>query len=267
MFCNRRKSDGQYSKYVFSEFIKPIFDAAAIDYDLYEPRREGQVKEKIIELIQTGKEELEGKAKKKIEEANKKKTLLEKMFGSWERKLTPQEQHMLSFMERPKYCVDQSLIAVGAEGWTELLEGLDTGLRTNKPRKSEVVVGEGSEPNIENSEQKEAAMTIESEITQPNVEIPYGFELPALGFIPARQLNGWSLFPYRVYRWFLERKVLQVVGEEALRISFNEEKKKFVKEDFFFGSGTGLHGTTDIKTDNYENKLNLETMEKLQLIV
>ncbi|KAJ3010031.1 mitochondrial import inner membrane translocase subunit tim54 [Thoreauomyces humboldtii] len=194
-----------WSRYWFKQYIKPVFDAAALDYDVVEPKVAGLVRDQVRELIWTAKDE-----------SRRPPAPYNPMLG-------PQ-----TFLARPKYDPSEGLVAVGPNAWREVLRGLNEGCMAERPPPAPPsladpsVPDEGADALMKDTAKKEGGVHAQPEppLDMMDSNVPR-FPLPCVGFITGRQQAGWTGFPKRIYGWFTERDTAREIGEEALLIAFS----------------------------------------------
>ncbi|KAJ3045674.1 mitochondrial import inner membrane translocase subunit tim54 [Rhizophlyctis rosea] len=192
----------QWAKWWFEQYVKPVFDAAALDYDIIQPKRPNQIRIQLRDHIWAGKSEFA------------------RGVGVGQRydprNPTPNYTFIL---DRPAYDPTEGVVAIGPNPWREVLRGLNEGCLANEPPK--LPVTEDPQP--------------EQELILSTSNIPT-FTLPAVGYIPARHLTGWLNFPLRIFNFFTQRNTAREVGEEALKVAFGRVQEFKVGEDEALGS-------------------------------
>ncbi|KAJ3269481.1 mitochondrial import inner membrane translocase subunit tim54 [Terramyces sp. JEL0728] len=186
-----------WTPYWFDEFVKPILDDGAVDYELIDPVHSSEIIAQIRDKLWDGKEYV-------LEQNKPKPPKKTSWFGSSVSTEEQKEQLMkLHFphLQKLKYDPSVGLVAVGAIGWRHLLCGLMEGHLTSR---------------------SEAAFTHE-------------LEYPTLGFISTKNLSGWGYVPNRIYYWFNRRQLAHQIGQETLRIVLGD-KREFKQEDTLLGS-------------------------------
>ncbi|KAJ3261037.1 mitochondrial import inner membrane translocase subunit tim54 [Boothiomyces macroporosus] len=187
-----------WTPYWFDEFVKPIFDDGAVDYELIDPIHSSEIIAQVRDKIWDGKEFVSEKLKPK---PAKKAS----WFGSSSVSTEEQKDQLMQLhfphLQKLKYDPSIGLVAVGAIGWRHLLCGL-----------------------------------MEGHLTSRN-DVPFDHELeyPTLGFISTKNLSGWGYVPIRMYYWFNRRELAEKIGKEALAVVLGN-KRGFKQEDTLLGS-------------------------------
>ncbi|KAJ3104854.1 mitochondrial import inner membrane translocase subunit tim54 [Phlyctochytrium planicorne] len=279
-------SPGDFPRYWFNEYVKPVFDAAGLDYELHDVRKGGQTRKIVRDHIWDGKEELT----KKLLEDQAKRTRQLASRGSWFR---PRDEdvdlgligNVLRDLERrPKYDSTEGLIAVGPEAWTEVLQGLNDGCvaprvpsltdaeaRLKLPPEP-VLPKAGENPSkqlkkeIEKAEEErqkwydEKNALVERHALYPPISredtgafLPW-FQPPPLGYLPGRNLIGWGNFPHRIYTWFTSHKLMQEVGSQALLVARGNKRPFDVTKDTKLGESDACSLADPEKGTEWEDK-------------
>ncbi|KAJ3090560.1 mitochondrial import inner membrane translocase subunit tim54 [Quaeritorhiza haematococci] len=243
----------QYARYTFKEYVKPVFDAAALDYEFIEPRTAGEVQKRIRELVWTGKEEAAAKMPTPAPEisttSSTNSSWRSRLFGGSRtqnatssfasQQIQPPMDPIQAFMQRPKYNPEEGLIAVGPEAWGELLTGISEGflsLRPSQQQESSTPTNTDSDSSDSSSNESTTPVEPTFDLSESNLpQAPY-FQPPTIGFIPGQNLVGWTRFPHRIYRWFIERKVMEEVGEHAVKVVLGN-RRELLREDLRQGGG------------------------------
>ena len=209
---------------------------------MVEPRESGQVQKQVRELIWAGKEESTKRYEQHKHTASQ--------SSSWNLfKGKPQQEQIdpiKEFIERPKYNPNHHIVAVGTDAWKEVLSGINEGcLSSRQAEQPAPIKKEGDEKaNEEIIKQviplSQDNMPIINNSPSSHPSTDNSISLPTLGFIPGRNLVGWKYFPYRIFRWFVERDVLQEIGTEALKIALNEKTRGISYKDIRLGCGSGM---------------------------
>ncbi|KAL1923431.1 uncharacterized protein VTP21DRAFT_8411 [Calcarisporiella thermophila] len=233
--------DGIYkSRRWFREYIKPIFVAAALDYEI----KEGSPTE-ITSMVQ---EEIRQRRKRAL---NALPTDASKDNGI-ESKLTRPEE------------VD-GMIAVGRIAWCELLNGISAGCnmslenpadisadsvsneKTTIDSVEESIATEKELPekpeNISNSSTSPVAAMEESVLESLHKEptdtsyfsLPPTSLISPVGFLPQENLLGFRNFPRRIFMAFNSYQYIERVGEEAVKICLGKTRELDTKIDLDLG--------------------------------
>ncbi|ORX77366.1 hypothetical protein BCR32DRAFT_270689 [Anaeromyces robustus] len=228
----------------FEEYIEPIFDAAALDYEFIDSRIDGGVRSKIINLVH----------KRKQEEADPSLYRLP-----------------IEIPVQPQISFTEDLIAFGRASYREMLEGLNQGFlsqppkeyikdinKINKKKKTIKPTPDKKDENKKKSifnfkknnkiedkskdttkiETPETPSTPKKEIKEeedfhlkfsedylPDFDIT-----PIVGLISFNNLVGRHNFGRRVVSWFNERKIAENYGKQAVavvvgkHVPFEEER-------------------------------------------
>ncbi|KAJ3353985.1 mitochondrial import inner membrane translocase subunit tim54 [Entophlyctis luteolus] len=219
----------------FEQFVKPVFDAAALDYTVWVPDKPGHLRARVRDYIWDGKRQVETDAAKTAADQ------LAHTFNVWDvrtwfgpSKETP-EEYILRMAEKRtrKFHPEDGIIALGPEAYREMLQGLNIGLLTaptENPEKRYVL------HPVETS--KEAQDAYEAEVKAADAEynaarlypqlqespsnlVALGTApdaLPPIGYIPCRTYVGWSGLAVRCARWFYRRDTARTVGDAALDV-------------------------------------------------
>ncbi|KAI8823596.1 mitochondrial import inner membrane translocase subunit Tim54 [Fimicolochytrium jonesii] len=243
-----------WARYWFKEYVKPVFDAAALDYEVIEPKDAGQVRQQVRDLIWKGKDEFRARPANYVYEAN------------------PYNSLALNVLSKPTYDAAEGLVAVGPNSWREVLRGLNEGAMSERGV-VDVLLNEKAAAEATAEAAKEVASppptagasdaAAETSSTSPTAEtatpptppatpavaktdpvVPPShllaqnlppFALPSLGYITGRNQSGYSGFPKRIWGYFNERYTAREIGEEALKIAF-DRVREFTPEDANLGA-------------------------------
>jgi len=210
----------------FEEYIEPIFDAAALDYEFIDSRIDGGVRSKIINLVH----------KRKQEEADP---------SLYKLPMEIPVQPQISFTE--------DLIAFGRASYREMLEGLNQGFLSQPPKEyikdiNKINKKKPIKPIPNKKEQKKnngifnfkKNNKIEDKPKDTKVETPSStlkkeeeeayhlkfsedylpdFDItPIVGLISFNNLVGKKNFGRRVVSWFNERKIAENYGKQAVAV-------------------------------------------------
>lgn len=180
-----------------------VFDAAALDYEVVEPRNAGHVRRSVRDLIWTGKDEFRARP------------------PSYQHDPSPHAA-LGNPLDRSKYEAGEGLVAVGPNAWREILRGLNEGCMAERPPQAP------PKPVDLDSEAKSTDEKPKEEQAEPLLDLSPGnipsFALPGLGYITGKNQAGWSGFPKRIYGWFTERKTAKEIGEESLKVCFGRAR-------------------------------------------
>ncbi|KAJ3217704.1 mitochondrial import inner membrane translocase subunit tim54 [Dinochytrium kinnereticum] len=245
-------SPGDWSKYWFTEYVKPVFDAAGLDYDLIDCRKAGQVRAIVRDKLWDAKEEMARRRREEEERRLRPQRRSWSMFGRSgydDEDLGLMGNVLRELERRPKYDSKEGQVAVGPEAWREMLQGLNDGCAA--PRvyaytddelrsviSSEPIIPSfGENPDKSQKKEIEAAEeakkkwvtertnAIERRAMYPVLDrddpsaLPSWFQPPPVGYVAGRNLIGWGRFPHRIYTWFTSRYLMREAGEDALIIA------------------------------------------------
>jgi len=210
----------------FEEYIEPIFEAAALDYEFIDSRIDGGVRSKIINLVH----------KRKQEEANPSLYTLP-----------------IDIPVQPQISFTEDLVAFGRASYREMLEGINQGFLSEPPKeyiKDINIINKKKKTAIKpkpvkKEEKKKGLLNfkknnkIEEKPKDTKVETPSipekpkeddfhlkfseeylpNFEIePIVGLISFNNLVGKKNFGKRVVSWFNERKIAENYGKQAVSI-------------------------------------------------
>ena len=218
-----------WSPYWFKKYVKPIFDAGAVDYELYEPAdHPAEIIEKVRKLIWDSREQ---HSKNMNNESIKKKIIAHQQW-SWfglvssgeaptekekEEDLKRLEQELtekyLPHLYAPLYNHHIGIVALGPNPWRHVLLGLIEGSLTSR----------------ENEGDSRQQRSIEHQL-DPSIEYP------TLGFLSGLDLSGWSNIPFRIYGWVSKRYMCEKLAKDALKIIQNQSIEFDVSRDLALGS-------------------------------
>lgn len=112
-------ADTSYARYTFKTFVKPVFDAAALDYETVIGTK---IAPHITELIAAGKREAESKM------VAKPTSIMSRVFGTGSQASGAYDP-IESYLKRKLYNADEDWVVVGNEAWKSCLTTLDESLR------------------------------------------------------------------------------------------------------------------------------------------
>ncbi|KAI9012899.1 inner membrane protein import complex subunit Tim54-domain-containing protein [Gaertneriomyces semiglobifer] len=183
-----------WARYWFKQYVKPVFDAAALDYEVVEPKAPSLTRKAVRESVWAGKDELRSRPVNHQYEPDP---------LAW----------LGNPLERPKYRPDEGLVAVGPNAWREILLGLNEGMLAERP----IVIADETAASTTSAETTDSTPQ-EALLELSPANIP-ALALPSIGFISGKNQAGWKGFPSRIYGWFTERDTAKEVGQEALKIA------------------------------------------------
>jgi hypothetical protein len=201
-----------WSRFWFEEFVKPIFDAGALDYELVERKETGLIVETVRDIIWNAKDQIKNDIQDQVET-----DILKKKQGWFSSGITVEEQEKeikkvekqaiklyAPHLHKPLYNPNVGLVAMGPVTWKHLLYGIQYGSLCDPTYPREF-----------------------SEKREPYVDYDYSeFEYPTLGYITSVNKTRLSRF----FGWFTRRYEAQELGNEALQIVFGMTRP-FKKED------------------------------------
>ncbi|KAI9100396.1 mitochondrial import inner membrane translocase subunit Tim54 [Phlyctochytrium arcticum] len=208
-----------WARYWFKQYVRPVFDDAALDYELIEPKAPGQIVKSVREKLWTGKDEAAARK-----------------ASGYKYEINPFGELAVELGKRPQYDPGVGLVAIGCNGWREVLRGVKEGTMGERPPPPPPVVEVAPETTTTTIPDTTASSSDESSTPEPpsppkpeppvDPTIPLSpsniptFPLPALGFLTCRNPAGWTGFPARIYGWFNERHTAREIGTQALTIAF-----------------------------------------------
>ncbi|KAI9345135.1 inner membrane protein import complex subunit Tim54-domain-containing protein [Zopfochytrium polystomum] len=223
-------SPTQYSERCFNDFVKPVFDAAALDYTVISSTSNASLRTTVMESIWTGKEELE---KERVKEREKQRVRASSWVPRWTRR-EEQESSVEKLLREIaiQYRPEDGLVAVGPEAWITVIKSVNDAYLSDRPTQPVTALGSGDSILTTANDGSNHGRPTELD----------GFSLPPLGYITCRNYTGWGGVPARMYWWFNKRVTMRNVGEEALQIALDRKRP--------FSSETDLTlGDDDIRGD------------------
>ncbi|KAJ1653858.1 mitochondrial import inner membrane translocase subunit tim54 [Dispira simplex] len=248
------------SRIFFRDYVKPIFDAAALDYDVVESKELGEIHHIICEEIQRRRRQLIPS----VEEDNK--------DGATQPKVGSSPVQPVDVTTCPK-------IAIGRNTLVELYNGLSEGCYSSLnslPEKESTAAIENtnvttsaklssleesmvSSPatiadqsnvsptaaeNDSSSNEGEGSVLSESAPSEPSVPAPIvDYDaldrgdlppIPPVGFINFQNRIGWTNFPRRILGFFHDTPLVEEIGKQALKIAL-EQRRPFTQADLSMG--------------------------------
>ncbi|KAI9226467.1 MAG: inner membrane protein import complex subunit Tim54-domain-containing protein [Piptocephalis tieghemiana] len=212
----------------FREYIKPVWDAAAMDYEVIECSSVGDVHDRVVSEVSRRRLRATGNDIKKKEEGEEEE---EEVFpDGW--------------------------VALGGSAWREMLAGLneayllDLSAMQAEELKAEEAKQEARKRDaalgleVDEEEEKEMAKEEkEKEVGKKRVlmaspEIPPGTTVP-LGYLPLAHRAGWWFVPLLLQRWFVGHWWVEPIGQVALAIA-REQARPMEEEDVIHPGGKGI---------------------------
>ncbi|KAJ3124837.1 mitochondrial import inner membrane translocase subunit tim54 [Nowakowskiella sp. JEL0407] len=225
----------ELARWSFKRHVKPVLDAAALDYEIFDASRPGRIQKSVRERIWDGKDiQKESDEKSALLELQKKK-----FNESWWSLLFPypfDQVEEVDIMERargPRYSSDIGLVAIGRDAWRELLNGIEEGSFGDR------LIPEDTATNTSDAEKTKDAKSGPKPWVKPTCSddnFPTdSFKFPPIAYIPAKNLEGMSSLPGRFWDWINERKTMAAVGKLALDIAF-DKTRDLTKDDLNLGA-------------------------------
>ncbi|GBC03916.1 hypothetical protein RclHR1_00540026 [Rhizophagus clarus] len=202
--------DGIYkAKIHFREYVMPVLNAAALEYDIVEGTKPGQLRSKVREAI---------REKRKQE-------------------LSPSSQSSLSSTAdsdqtfkaiTPSKPIGGGTIIIGRVGWVEYLQGLNEGCLASledppsKQTKSDSNF-EQADQQLDTSQNKNGNEESEPEfiISEKDFSVP---ELDPIGYIHFYNRIGWKNILFRIYYALNSYKEFNIAGEEAVKVALGNTR-------------------------------------------
>ncbi|KAI8844740.1 inner membrane protein import complex subunit Tim54-domain-containing protein [Chytridium lagenaria] len=263
-------SSGDWPRYWFTEYVKPVFDAAALDYDLIEPKKAGQVRAMLRDRIWDGRDEL---SRRRKEDEDKRRSSRRSTWSFMGQTMSDEDLGLMGnvlrdLSLRPKYDIKEGIIAIGPEAWRETLQGLNDGCvapRAYPYTDRELFAMLPPEPTVPDfgekparAQKKEIEAAEEARkkwvLERENSAFPAWFQPPPVGYIAGRNLIGWGHFPHRIYCWFTSRKLMKEVGEDALVIAKGFTRPFDVSKDTVLGARDACAIADKEKDTEWEDK-------------
>jgi hypothetical protein len=196
--------DSQYALNQFNKFVKPVFDAGALDYELVIPKAKGQLELFVADWIWTAKQE----ASTWIYPT--------RTWWQWITMTQPKPFPRMGYHEEKTM-----IVAFGEDSWSEFLSGLSLASLHKAPHQfssKQVYLKKyphyySAAPPLKEDEEIPKAPEFK-DLTQDEFSLP----LPMVSYIPGENHVGWKKFPQRVYAWFTERHSMSQLGEKALAV-------------------------------------------------
>ncbi|OZJ05056.1 hypothetical protein BZG36_02098 [Bifiguratus adelaidae] len=273
------------SRIWFRDYVKPVFVAAALDYEVKEAREPEQLRSMVCEEIRQRRKKAESTLN---EEGGKPQHSTDPLAKF----LTPQQDAKAL----------NGIVTIGRVAWREMLNGLNEGCHVTladpvKPDTSDATEGEEgdaapgnhSEITGEPATAGDAAkipqqslaskdqtllqnnsVSASADGTNPSSqdEVPY-FSLPPafapVSYVPQYNLIGWANIPKRIWLWINDYERVAEIGEYAVTIAL-EHTRPFREDDLHTGEDERYcwnmeEGKKELPKD--EIKLDALVMEQL----
>lgn len=198
--------NSKYAASWWEEYVKPFFDRAALDYEIHPLS--------ISKVAEDNRERM-WKAKKYYLKLSQKK---EKSKGwLWnDTASTADPSTNLPMMNLPEYDPDVGIVAIGPMTWKGALFGLKQGVETEK--------------------MDERDSGDKSTDTPPMLFQQSGIiKLPVVGYIHAKELQGFESFPRRMLNYFHERDDALKAAKAAMDVVL-DNRRHFLPADTSLGS-------------------------------
>ncbi|KAI8813694.1 mitochondrial import inner membrane translocase subunit Tim54 [Cladochytrium replicatum] len=217
-------SPSEIARWSFKQHVKPVLDAAAIDYDVFDASRPGKIQENVRQRF------FDGKAlyQKQIASAKPaQQSTLSRMLGYKPAEPIPEP---LTPMELEKFSHDVGIVAVGRDAWRELLNGVNEGslgdpesLVVNEVGAAAALAPSTAE-EVKNPKKQPPMQWVTPDLLESSLPPPK-FEYPPIGYICAHNFPGFRNFPRRVVEFFNERGAMESAGKAALIVAFDNTRK------------------------------------------
>ncbi|KAI8926220.1 mitochondrial import inner membrane translocase subunit Tim54, partial [Entophlyctis helioformis] len=266
-----------WARYWFKEYVKPVFDAAALDYDLVEPKHTAMVRSSVRTIMWNAREmfvEDALKEQEKIAREARRRTWAGWFAGFFYLPSRDPNDYLPPGLRLPKYDPEMGVVAVGPLVWRHAMLGMVEGASTvptqvTLPAPDEAPAADAAKKDkdaaakpaetadaLAADEAKAVPKTITkivpSEVS-PEYFLPNSIAFPALGYITGKNQSGWRAFPSRIYGWFNQRYDIELIGEEALRVAF-DNKRPFVAGTDEMTGAEDLSPLSIVTSDDEEKK-------------
>ncbi|KAJ3233835.1 mitochondrial import inner membrane translocase subunit tim54 [Chytriomyces hyalinus] len=237
---------GDWGKQWFELYVKPILDAAAVDYHIVHPSQPGHLRARVRDYIWKGKTQdplLPPPAPPAFNWLDSSTWFVSRAGESPEDFVLRSSRRLLQ-----EFHPQDGLVCIGPEAYRETLQGLNYGVihvPHTRPDERYVLHPHGTDqPTIEAYKAEVAAAKVEYEKNwlYPPTELRVEeasidqVSVPAVGYVPARNQVGWVGFPKRIWGWFNRRYTAAEVGDAVLRVLKSEDSHKFNEEtDYALG--------------------------------
>ncbi|KAI9164306.1 mitochondrial import inner membrane translocase subunit tim54 [Blastocladiella emersonii ATCC 22665] len=219
------------SRQIFAKYIKPVFDAAALDYDLVEAFEPGAVARHTQQTL----------AKKqryvRWTDEDRMRALV----------LSTAQDDLQYFYRMQDY---DAYVALGRKPFEEVLVGYQAGLQQARDEAVEdgVVAAATAQATAGRSTSwlrslfgGSSSSPAPAESSSTAAEHPidtisgYPLSLPAVAYLPLFTLKGLANFPKKMYRWFNKHEQARLLGTMALQIAEAAGTRPLSPVDFELG--------------------------------
>ncbi|ORX93158.1 hypothetical protein K493DRAFT_285012 [Basidiobolus meristosporus CBS 931.73] len=208
------------SRYFFKEYVKPIMDAAALDYEVKEGKESGDVEK----LVST---EVKRLRRERINPTPP---------------IDPEVNPVGAILSRDKdRPFADGVIAVGRVAYAEVLNGLSKGSYDSLVEPEEVEAQETKSEEASKGQTQTQGTEQEDILEEPKIEVVELFEqeqvpetpiqadtlpeLPSIGFVPSCNIIGWRNFPRKVYSWFTDYQWVDFAGQQSVDIALGRVRQ------------------------------------------
>ncbi|CAG8441504.1 3100_t:CDS:2 [Funneliformis mosseae] len=218
------------TKIHFREYVKPVLNAAALEYDIVEGTRPGQLRSKVRDAIRE-------KRKKELPSSQQQSSLSNQLSDS-------DQPFKTITASKP---IGNGTIIVGRVSLVEYLQGLNDGciasLEDPSPEQSksdsnasqdaskDEQVSQENVKQSDDSDNKSEKPEIEFTINEDEFSVP---ELDSIGYVRFYNRIGWKNIPLRLYYAFNSYKEFETVSEDVVKIALGNTRK-FKKDDLNLG--------------------------------
>ncbi|KAJ1567491.1 mitochondrial import inner membrane translocase subunit tim54 [Cladochytrium tenue] len=226
----------QFARSCFDDFVKPVFDAGALDYTVVDAADAVALRRAVADRLWTGRDELAAAQQHDQQQRTAAAAASPWSPARWFAR-APAPEHPVERLLRDAakvYRPEDALVAVGPEAWDAVLAGIHDGVAGPRPPSVPAVADDSAAANGPTDASGPSAFdafdaAAAEAATAAPPGLPPGMELPPLAYIPSSDLTGWSYVPRRIYKWFSHRVAMRSVGEEALKVVL-EGRREFQPE-------------------------------------
>lgn len=251
----------------FRKYVKPILNAAAVDFEVYTENRQGEIRNQVAERIREMRRE--AAEPKKQEQPEKQTTGDEEETRSRHLLYNPRDVlgvYRIFGEITPKRDDETAeraggVICIGRGSYKEYITGVHEGLlgpldkpaalveeeaeyerKAEEDKKDKLVVDDDDEdskkpvtkPYILPLEYDAAALAPELDLSRTVLNkknVPVLFEQPVYAY-PVPNLLGFLTMPQKIYRYFTKRTVAEDYGRRTLAIIYNEVRPFEFKDQY-----------------------------------